>query len=170
MLTPRLFDAAAAALRPGGTFTIVTDNAWFADLLLDSLAAHGRFRQAGGGAHADGQRQQQQQVEEEEEEEEVALPEGGRLVRSDAATGLRLVAAPPGPWCRHARAGASSYFDRLWKTGLSVHSAVNERFVLHVRLPGSALAAVAEAAADAVRPAGTKRKPAIDKKRERPGV
>ena len=46
MLDRRLFDAAAAVLRPGGTFTIVTDNAWYADLLLDSMAAHG----AGGGA------------------------------------------------------------------------------------------------------------------------
>ena len=31
----------------------------------------------------------------------------------------------------------SSYFDRLWKTGLSVHSAKHERYVLHVCKPGA---------------------------------
>ena len=30
MLDVRLFDAAAVALKPGGTLTIVTDNAWCA--------------------------------------------------------------------------------------------------------------------------------------------
>ena len=45
---------------------------------------------------------------------------------------LQLIAAPPGEWCRHA-AAHSSYFDRLWRTGVSKHSQREERFVLHVR-------------------------------------
>ena len=44
-----------------------------------------------------------------------------------------MVLAPPGRWCRHEAEGASSYFDRLWKTGLSAHSATHDRYVLHVR-------------------------------------
>ena len=47
-------------------------------------------------------------------------------------SGIELVSAKPGPWCRHATGHASSYFDRLWQTGLSVHSAAHERFVLFV--------------------------------------
>ena len=46
--------------------------------------------------------------------------------------------AAPGEWCGHVASGASSYFDRLWKTGLSVHSAKHERYVLHVCKPGAA--------------------------------
>ena len=91
------------------THTPQTDNAWYADLLLDSLASHEAFEgviQPTGG-----------------------LPPGAKVVRATA--GIELISATPGAWCRHA-AGASSYFDRLWKTGLSVHSATNDRFVLHV--------------------------------------
>ena len=44
-----------------------------------------------------------------------------------------MVLAAPGRWCRHEAEGASSYFDRLWKTGLSAHSATHDRYVLHVR-------------------------------------
>ena len=50
--------------------------------------------------------------------------------------------AAPGEWCGHVASGASSYFDRLWKTGLSVHSAKHERYVLHVCKPGAGAGAV----------------------------
>jgi hypothetical protein len=50
--------------------------------------------------------------------------------------------AAPGEWCGHVASGASSYFDRLWKTGLSVHSAKHERYVLHVCKPGAGSGAV----------------------------
>jgi hypothetical protein len=50
--------------------------------------------------------------------------------------------AAPGEWCGHVASGASSYFDRLWKTGLSVHSAKHERYVLHVCKPGAGTGAV----------------------------
>ena len=36
MLTPSLFTAAAAALKPGGRLTIVTDNVWYAWPLMAS--------------------------------------------------------------------------------------------------------------------------------------
>ena len=117
MLDAALLDAAAAALRPArgagprggaGTLTIVSDNAWYAGLLLDALARHGSYAQAPYAA---------------------PTPAGARRVR--AAGGIELVAAPPGPWCGW-RAESSSYFDRLWRTGISAHSAAHERFVLHV--------------------------------------
>jgi hypothetical protein len=164
MLDDRLFAAAAAALQPGGTLTLVvrcfarpdapppplrrspsisadapcpplprrardvpappdcrpraatpqTDNAWYADLLLDRLAQNTAFRPVPTAGR---------------------LPPGAKLVR--AAAGIELISATPGSWCRHAAAGASSYFDRLWKTGLSAHSATHERFVLHVAVPSA---------------------------------
>ena len=131
MLDDRLLSAAAAALRPGGTLTIVTDNTFYAELLLDALARRAdvfrpadttatkaRAPKAGGGGGGGG------------------TP---RLVRS--RNGFSLFEAPPGAWCRHEAAGASSYFDRLWKTGLSVHSKVDERYVLHVSRRGPSPAA-----------------------------
>ena len=117
MLDTRLFDAAAAALRPGGTFTIVTDNAWFADLLLDSLAAHGAWAAVPGALEA--------------ATAAAAAAQGGasRTLRRSAG-GLQLIAAPPGEWCGHV-VSSSSYFDRLWRRGASPHCAVAERYVLH---------------------------------------
>ena len=111
-------DAAAAALRIGGHLTIVSDNAWYAEQLFEALDAHGAFEGARGGG--------------------AARPAGARVVRAGAAArggarrAVELVCAKPGAWCGHAADGASSYFDRLWQTGLSAHSAVHERYVLHV--------------------------------------
>ena len=100
------------ALQPGaGTLTVVTDNAWYAEVLLEQLSAHGRW-EAVPGAQPD-----------------ASL---GRVKRT-SASGLGLCVAAPGEWCRHAAAGSSSYFDRLWKRGVSKHSAREERYVLHVR-------------------------------------
>ena len=113
MLDRRLFDAAAAALRPGGTFTIVTDNAWFADLLLDSLAAHGAWAAVPGALEA---------------AKAAAAADGARALRRTAG-GLQLIVAPPGEWCGHVVA-SSSYFDRLWRRGVSKYSAVADRYVI----------------------------------------
>ena len=117
MLDTRLFDAAAAALRPGGTLTIVTDNAWYADLLLDSLAAHGAWAAVPGALEA--------------ATAAAAAAQGGasRTLRRSAG-GLQLIVAPPDEWCGHV-VSSSSYFDRLWRRGVSKHSAVAERYVLH---------------------------------------
>ena len=60
--------------------------------------------------------------------------------------------AAPGEWCGHVASGASSYFDRLWKTGLSVHSAKHERYVLHVCKPGAGAGAGAGAVPGAKAP------------------
>jgi hypothetical protein len=60
--------------------------------------------------------------------------------------------AAPGEWCGHVASGASSYFDRLWKTGLSVHSAKHERYVLHVCKPGAGAGAGADAVPGAKAP------------------
>ena len=46
---------------------------------------------------------------------------------------VELYCGTPGEWCRHPAAEASSYFDRLWRTGLSAHSATVDRYVLHLR-------------------------------------
>ena len=88
--------------------TIVTDNSWYAELLLCSIARHAAFQQVPGLRN-----------------EEV------QLVQS--RSGIDLLSGKPGTWCGHT-AGASSYFDRLWKTGLSTHSSANVRFVLHVHV------------------------------------
>mmetsp|Transcript_27086 Transcript_27086/g.72709 ORF Transcript_27086/g.72709 Transcript_27086/m.72709 type:complete len:279 (-) Transcript_27086:374-1210(-) len=126
MLNGRMLRAAAAALRPGGTLTIVTDNGWYAGVLLDSFAAlGGAFRPAS-----------------------KRVPDGGRLVRSTG--GFDLIAAPPGEWCGHATAAASSYFDRLWKTGLSAHSATHERYVLYVRTAAATTPKGGKAAANSM--------------------
>ena len=90
----------------------VTDNAWYADLLLSALARHGKWE------HVPGARPEE--------------ASGGHVRRTDKESGLQLFAAAPGKWCGHESAG-SSYFDRLWQTGVSKHSARHERFVLHVR-------------------------------------
>ena len=125
MLNDRLLSAAARALRPGGTLTIVTDSAFYADLLLDVLARHPFYepvRTCGGeggsdtGGDCGGSAAQRTHAV--------------KIVR--ARNGFELLSARPGPWCGHA-ADASSYFDRLWQTGLSVHSESHDRFVLHVR-------------------------------------
>lgn len=109
MLDSRLLDAAARALLPGqGTLTIVTDNEWYGGLLLDALSAHGAFHAAPSAR---------------------GVPDS-RVVR--AIGRMQLLSAAPGPWCRHAPVKASSYFDRLWQSGISAHSAAHERFVLHV--------------------------------------
>ena len=113
MLNTALLDAAAAALRPGiGTLTIVTDNQWYADRLLEQLGSHGGWEAVAGAQPEEGS--------------------GGRVRRVHGASGLTLFAAPPGGWCRHASA-SSSYFDRLWRRGVSRYSAVDERYVLYVR-------------------------------------
>ena len=108
MLNDRLFTAAATALQPGGTLTIVVDNAWYAELLLLAVARHGSFQPISG-----------------------VRAEGRKMVKGHS--GFELISAAPGTWCRH-EAKASSYFDRLWKTGLSSHSATYTRFVLHVKV------------------------------------
>lgn len=113
MLDGRLLDAAARALRPGaGTLTIVSDNKWYAELLLGQLSAHGQWESVPGAQPEEGV--------------------GGRGRRVDASSGLTLFAAPPGGWCRHSSA-SSSYFDRLWRRGVSRYSSVDERYVLYVR-------------------------------------
>ena len=113
MLDGRLLDAAARALRPGaGTLTIVSDNKWYAELLLGQLSAHGQWESVPGAQPEEGV--------------------GGRGRRVDASSGLTLFAVPPGGWCRHSSA-SSSYFDRLWRRGVSRYSSVDERYVLYVR-------------------------------------
>ena len=119
MLDRRLFDAAAAVLRPGGTFTIVTDNAWYADLLLDSMAAHGAWAAVPGALEAATAAATA-----------AAAQSGASRTLRRSVGGLQLIVAPPGEWCGHV-VSSSSYFDRLWRRGVSKHSAVAERYVLH---------------------------------------
>jgi hypothetical protein len=109
MLDERLLTAAARALKPGGTLTIVTDSAFYADMLLDAIARHPAYAPTLAATIG---------------------TQGAKVVR--ARDGFELLSARPGPWCGHAT-DASSYFDRLWQTGLSVHSEAHDRFVLHVQ-------------------------------------
>ena len=113
MLDSRTLRAAAAALRPGGTLTIVTDAPTYAAHLLEALDETGLFEGAAKGGGVD------------------APPGAAVLQVAGGGSAIELISARPGAWCRHA-AGASSYFDRLWQTGVSRHSAAAaERYVLH---------------------------------------
>jgi hypothetical protein len=47
----------------------------------------------------------------------------------DAVSGVKLYEGEPGRECGHS-VRASSYFDRLWKRGISKHSEVDARFYL----------------------------------------
>ena len=125
------------ALQPHGTLTIVTDNAFYAELLLDAMGAHGAFEGAitAGGKPADARlirtvAPAARKAAAEKKQKKKAPTDDD--ARGGGARVIELVSAKPGAWCGHAASGASSYFDRLWQTGLSSHSAAHERFVLHV--------------------------------------
>ena len=62
----------------------------------------------------------------------------GCFYYSNVALGLTLYAAAPGVWCRHG-AASGSFFDRLWRSGVSKPSAREERYVLCVRRRVAAL-------------------------------
>lgn len=47
----------------------------------------------------------------------------------DAVSGVKVYEGEPGKECGHS-VRASSYFDRLWKRGISKHSEVEARFYL----------------------------------------
>jgi pentatricopeptide repeat protein len=125
LLTAPFLKAVWLALRDGGMLTIVSDSAWYAQLLLRTLAALGddapfgstRLPTKGDGAFA-----------------EVAR--AGKVV---------LYEGRPGPDCGHHAPELRSYFDRLWDT-----SRKTARFVLCVRKRKSAAQLAAELAAPRV--------------------
>lgn len=105
---------ATQALRPGGLFTIVTDNQWYARLLLHTAVEV----IDGDGA-----------VELAEGSREASAPGGTTAFRSfavdtrsgggaakvyEVAGSVTLYEGDPGTQCGHD-AAASSYFDRLWQ-------------------------------------------------------
>ena len=126
MCDERMLNAASVALSPGGTLTIVSDNAWYAELLFEMVNEHGDFEGAASKKDA----------EAEGLGGPVTIVRAAPMSKSNQVRGgksVTLLSAKPGAWCRHASSSASSYFDRMWQTGLSKHSAKEARYVLHLR-------------------------------------
>ena len=122
----RMLNGASVALSPGGTLTIVSDNAWYAELLFEMVNEHGDFEGAASKKDA----------EAEGLGGPVTIVRAAPMSKSNQVRGgksVTLLSAKPGAWCRHASSSASSYFDRMWQTGLSKHSAKEARYVLHLR-------------------------------------
>ena len=118
MLDSRCLAAAARALRVGGALTVVTDNAWYADHLA-ALA-----EDVGGWATPD---------------LAAAAPAaaGERYaLRTTTRGGVKVFAGTPGPAVGHAparpQAAGDSFFDRLWRRGVSQHASSKDRYVLHL--------------------------------------
>ena len=156
MLTAQFFAASYRALRPGGRLTIVTDNQHYGRLLLSSVGAlsdggtrHFRCCKLAGGDGAEG---------------------GGGYTVEAAMGELSLYRGQPGEACGHA-AVASSYFDRLWRSGASKSASATARYLLCLRREGPAPvpvgAAAAEAAAAEAVGEGKKAKKKKDKKQKK---
>jgi hypothetical protein len=99
------------ALAKGGVITVVTDNLWYARLLVRIVAGINAADKRGGYAS-------------------VKPASGAKLL--EESRGITLHQGAPGPECGHS-AEASSYFDRLWRRGISKHSHKQERFFLCIR-------------------------------------
>ena len=115
MLNPAFFARVHRALRPGGEVTIVTDNAWYGRFLLRSVSklTRGRrkkplFVDAGVGR---------------------ATPDG--VCVDERTGGFALYKGSPTLEFGGHAAGASSYFDRIWK-----RSQLVDRFVLWLAKAG----------------------------------
>eukprot|EP00939_MAST-03C_sp_MAST-3C-sp1_P002477 g2477.t1 len=112
LLDTTFFDAMCEALEEGGMLTIVTDNEWYGNVLVQvvtSAASRARF-----------------------ESPKIANHGAAKIRLHSETDGIRLWVGSPGRACGHATS-ASSYFDRLWKTGVSRHAASSERYVLFLR-------------------------------------
>jgi len=139
MLAPRVLNAIYRALAPSGTLTIITDNQWYGELLLAGIASHGGFGPVDGASRPVGSRQVSVRVVDVKSQPSVGGKDGppshwnSRVTEDHRSVAVELVAAAPGAWCAHANNNASSYFDRLWQTGISVHSSKHERFVIYVQ-------------------------------------
>lgn len=105
MLDAELFREVARVLKTDGTFVIVTDNSWYARLLLRIAA--GCFVTPPLPAATD--------------------------YKVIHGAGVRLHVGRLGPAVGHFDDAASTYFDRLWRTGLSKHAAKADRFVLYLQ-------------------------------------
>lgn len=105
LLSREFFIDMHRALEDGGMLTIVTDNRWYAMLLLKIVAA---LNNAGVRFKS------------------KKLSEGSR-VHSEG--GVHLYQGSPGPECGHV-VKASSYFDRLWQKGINRHAETTNRFFL----------------------------------------
>ena len=123
MLTPKFFAAAYRSLEPGGRLTIVTDNQYYAKLLLQSVGA----LSSGGTRHF--LSFQMTELQESQGKDTTGL------TVEETSGEVMLYRGQPGPACGHAVV-ASSYFDRLWKTGASKSASASARWLLVLRREG----------------------------------
>ena len=99
MLDSWLFVLLARAIAPDGELSIVTDNAWYARLLVDVLHEATTAFQSTSAEH----------------------PQRAPLLEKHD---IRVDIVDPGP--------DETYFDRLWRTGVSQHSDHRRRYLLHL--------------------------------------
>jgi pentatricopeptide repeat protein len=109
MLGSRCFRLMHAALESRGRVTIVTDNLWYGTTLLHVLEKAG-----------------------------TNLFESPNISGKDIELQARhgdhtLWVGSPGSRCGHRASDATSYFDRLWKKGLSQHASATERYFLYLK-------------------------------------
>lgn len=112
MLDSPFFTRLSRILKPAGALCIVTDNAWYARLLIRVAK------------HADPC------------DDVFRTPIVPGCASLDAV-GRKIVYR--GELCRlvgHFEDSSATYFDRLWRTGISQHAATTERFVLYLRKEG----------------------------------
>ncbi|KAJ1481156.1 putative methyltransferase-domain-containing protein [Baffinella frigidus] len=114
LLDEAFFLSMHPALAKSGVITIVTDNLWYAKLLVRIVAGINK-RAKGKGAVSF---------------KSLLPPKGTKEL--DDSHGVTLYQGVPGPDSGHA-AEASSYFDRLWQKGISKHSHTKERFFLCIK-------------------------------------
>ena len=117
MLDGPCLHAVAKALRPGGALTVVTDNEWYARLSADAAAAVGGWATPA-----------------------LTSAPGERYVRHYARGAVAVYAGAPGPAVGHGAVSAAgdSFFDRLWRRGVSQHASAGDRYVLHLVRNGDA--------------------------------
>jgi hypothetical protein len=168
LLTPQFFGMIHRVLQPDGTVTVVTDNQWYARLLLRSLSliAHGDNEHGesdgsvlfesvslttaegggGGGGGAGGGAGD-------------AVEAAQRSVCETGARGVTMFVGAPGKACGHV-ADASSYFDRL----KAADEIVDRYFFILKKVDAAAdvdvdavCAAAAQELADAARAASERR-------------
>ena len=119
LLTEEFLNIISNALIDGGLLCICTDNAWYAELLCRNIGALKQYRS-------------------------LSPRFAGLEVNAELdgwnKYGINIFSGVPGKHCGVPDAeGASSYFDRMFQSGLSNHASAFERYTICVRVKRTSL-------------------------------
>jgi|TARA_B110000091_G_scaffold199413_1_gene229204 hypothetical protein len=119
LLTEEFLNIISNALIDGGLLCICTDNAWYAELLCRNIGALKQYRS-------------------------LTPRFAGLEVNAELdgwnKYGINIFSGVPGKHCGVPDAeGASSYFDRMFQSGLSNHASAFERYTICVRVKRTSL-------------------------------